>query len=270
MAKKFITYGSNAFVHSAKRIIEEAKSLNIFDETQRYDFKDLPLSIQSSPLFLDKKKGGFWLWKAYVIYDSLSKLKDGDLLVYSDSGCELKNPDGWKAELEILNLKDAIFYQYSENRNYAFSKFNPAFNDSPKLKYWMKKNLRETFQPIFDNEAWLEKNKLMAGFIIVKKTPDTMMLIKQWLDVMILRPDLVADPLLFEKQSSEFSSHRHDQSILSIIVRYYEDKINILVKDELSESDYPDQILKASRRLDHVPENKLKSQLKKLYYRIKK
>ncbi|WP_312194434.1 hypothetical protein [Epilithonimonas vandammei] len=270
MAKKFITYGSNAFVHSAKRIIEEAKSLNIFDETQRYDFKDLPLSIQSSPLFLDKKKGGFWVWKAYVIYDSLSKLKDGDLLVYSDSGCELKNPDGWKAELEILNLKDAIFYQYSENRNYAFSKFNPAFNDSPKLKYWMKKNLRETFQPIFDNEAWLEKNKLMAGFIIVKKTPDTMMLIKQWLDVMILRPDLVADPLLFEKQSSEFSSHRHDQSILSIIVRYYEDKINILVKDELSESDYPDQILKASRRLDHVPENKLKSQLKKLYYRIKK
>ncbi|SEH61590.1 hypothetical protein [Epilithonimonas hominis] len=270
MAKKFITYGSNAFVHSAKRIIEEAKSLNIFDETQRYDFKDLPLSIQSSPLFLDKKKGGFWLWKAYVIYDSLSKLNDGDLLVYSDSGCELKNPDGWKAELEILNLKDAIFYQYSENRNYAFSKFNPAFNDSPKLKYWMKKNLRETFQPIFDNEAWLEKNKLMAGFIIVKKTPDTMMLIKQWLDVMILRPDLVADPLLFEKQSSEFSSHRHDQSILSIIVRYYEDKINILVKDELSESDYPDQILKASRRLDHVPENKLKSQLKKLYYRIKK
>ena len=270
MAKKFITYGSNTFVHSAKRIIEEAQSLNIFDETQRYDYKDLPLSMQSSPLFLDKKKGGFWVWKAYVIYDSLSKLKDGDLLVYSDSGCELKNPDGWKAELEILNLKDAIFYQYSENRNYAFSKFNPAFNDSPKLKYWMKKNLRETFQPIFDNEAWLEKNKLMAGFIIVKKTPDTMMLIKQWLDVMILRPDLVADPLLFEKQSSEFSSHRHDQSILSIIVRYYEDKINILVKDELSESDYPDQILKASRRLDHVPENKLKSQLKKLYYRIKK
>ena len=76
--------------------------------------------------------------------------------------------------------------------------------------------------------------------------------------------------LLFEKQESDFSSHRHDQSILSIIVRYYEDKINILVKDELSESDYPDQILKASRRLDHVPENKLKSQLKKLYYRIKK
>ena len=58
MKKKFITYGSNAFVHSAKRIIEEAKSLNIFDETQRYDFKDLPLSMQSSPLFLDKKKEG--------------------------------------------------------------------------------------------------------------------------------------------------------------------------------------------------------------------
>ncbi|HAP94952.1 hypothetical protein, partial [Epilithonimonas hominis] len=77
MKKKFITYGSNAFLQSAKRIIEEAKSLNIFDETQRYDYKDLPSSIQNSPLFLDKKRGGYWLWKPYVIYDSLSKLKDG-------------------------------------------------------------------------------------------------------------------------------------------------------------------------------------------------
>ena len=270
MKKKFITYGSNAFVHSAKRIIEEAKSLNIFDETQRYDFKDLPLSIQSSPLFLDKKKGGFWVWKAYVIYDSLSKLKDGDILVYSDSGSELKNPDGWKIELEILTHTDAIFYQYRENKDYAFSKFNPNYNDSPKLKYWIKKSLRETFLPIFDNNTWLEKNKLMAGFIIVKKTHDTMMLIKQWLDVMMFRPDLVVDPLLFEKQESDFSSHRHDQSILSVIVRFYENKINIRIKDEMSEGDYPNQILKVSRRLDKSSKNDFKTQLKKLYYRIKK
>ncbi|ROI12416.1 hypothetical protein [Epilithonimonas hominis] len=270
MAKKFITYGSNAFVHSAKRIIEEAKSLNIFDETQRYDFKDLPLSIQSSPLFLDKKKGGFWLWKAYVIYDSLSKLNDGDILVYSDSGCELKNPDGWKAELELLKQKDAIFYQYSENRNYAFSKFNPAFNDSPKLKYWMKKILKQTFQPIFDNEEWLEKNKLLAGFIIIKKTPEMMILVKEWLDIMTFRPDLVADPMLFEKQNLGFSSHRHDQSVLSAIVRYYEDKTNIFIKDEMSEGDYPNQIVKASRRVDKIEEHKIKSLLKSLYYRIKK
>lgn len=270
MKKKFITYGSNAFVHSAKRIIEEAKSLNIFDETQRYDFEDLPLSIQSSPLFLDKKKGGYWLWKAYVIYDSLSKLNEGDILVYSDSGNELKNPEGWKIEFEILNHTDAIFYQYSENKDYAFSKFNPIFNDSPKLKYWIKKSLKEAFLPIFDNNAWLEKNKLMAGFIIVKKTPDTMMLIKKWLDVMVFRPDLVADPLLCEKQESDFSSHRHDQSVLSIIVRFYEDKINIRVKNEMSEGDYPNQILKASRRLDKVSESDFKTQLKKLYYRIKK
>lgn len=269
MKKKFITYGSNAFLQSSKRIIEEAKSLNIFDETQRYEYSDLPDALKSSPLFLDKKKGGHWLWKPYVIYDSLSKLNEGDILIYSDSGCELKNPDGWKIELELLKHKDAIFYQYSENRNYAFSKFNPAFNDSPKLKHWMKNSLKETFQPIFDNEKWLEKNKLMAGVIIIKKTPDMMMVIKQWLDVMTFRPDLVADPLLFEKQSLEFSSHRHDQSVLSAMIRYYEDKINILIKDEMSEYDHDNQIVKASRRVDKTEENQLKSFLKSIYHRIK-
>lgn len=91
MKKKFIAYGSNAFLQSSKRIIEEAKSLGVFNEIQRYTFADLPLALRSSPLFLDEKKGGYWIWKAYIIYDSLQKLNDGDILVYADSGCELKH-----------------------------------------------------------------------------------------------------------------------------------------------------------------------------------
>lgn len=274
MKKKFITYGSNAFLQSAKRIIEEAKSLNIFDETKRYDFPDLPLALKASPLFLDGKKGGYWIWKAYIIYDSIRKLNDGDLLVYADSGCELmKNTSGWESHFDLLNSNDGIFFQYREDKNYGWNTYNPKFTDSPKLKYWVKKNTIEHFQMMFESDNnWLEKNKLMAGFIILKKTPATLQLIKDWLDVMLFYPELVTDPLISERYNQQpgFSSHRHDQSILSIIVRFYETKMNLKILNEESEGEYPNQIVKASRRVDRYEENNTKSFLKKIYHKIKK
>lgn len=273
MKKKFITYGSNAFLQSAKRIIEEAKSLNIFDETQRYEYSDLPYALKSSPLFMDKKKGGFWVWKAYIILDSLSKLQNGDILVYVDCGSELQNASGWKAELDKLKKKDALLFQYRNDKNYGWKTYNPNLTDSPKLKYWTKKSVKEHFQNLFDNDdEWLEKNKLWAGFIILKKTPETYKLIKDWLDVMIYRPDLVTDLLAFEKndQDKTFAAHRYDQTILSVIARYYEKSANINISNEESEGQYANQIVKASRRVDKTEPSIIKSILKKIYYKINK
>lgn len=273
MKKKFITYGSNAFLQSAKRITEEAKSLNIFDETQRYEYSDLPYALKSSPLFLDRKKGGHWIWKAYVIFDSLSKLNNGDILVYVDCGSELKNKAGWKLQFDKLKQSDALFFQYRDNHNYGWKNFNPDLTDDPKLKYWTKQSIVENFRQLFENDdEWLGKNKLWAGFMILKKTPEITQLIKDWLDLMIYRPDLVADPLIFERQNQPegFASHRYDQTILSAIVRYYDTKINIEINDEESEGDYPDQIVKATRRADRSENNNIKSFIKKTYHKIKK
>lgn len=273
MKKKFITYGSNAFLQSAKRIIEEAKSLAVFDGTQRYEYSDLPYALKSSPLFLDKKKGGHWIWKAYVIFDSLSKLNNGDILVYVDCGSELKNASGWQLQFDKLKNSDALFFQYRDDKDYGWKTYNPDLTDNPKLKYWTKKSVVEQFQNLFENdEEWLEKNKLWAGFIILKKTPEIVQLIKDWMDLMIYRPDLVTDPLIFErdKQLEGFASHRYDQTILSAIVRYYDTKINIEINDEESEGEYPEQIVKATRRVDRADENNITSFLKKTFYKIKK
>lgn len=273
MKKKFITYGSNAFLQSAKRIIEEANALNIFDETQRYGYSDLPYALKSSPLFLDKKKGGYWIWKAYVIAESLSKLNNGDILVYVDCGSEVKNTSGWQLQFDKLKHSDAVFFQYRNDKDYGWKSFNPNLTDDPKLKYWTKKSVIENFQNLFENDQeWLEKNKLWAGFIILKKTPEITQLVKDWLDLMIYRPDLVTDPLVFEKndQNEGFASHRYDQTILSAVVRYYEKNITIEIDDEESEGEYKNQIVKATRRVDKSKESNIKSFLKKTYYKIKK
>lgn len=272
MKRKFITYGSNAFKQSSKRIIEEAKALNIFDETYRYEFEDLPLSIQASPLFLDKKKGGHWLWKAYIIYDSLLKLKDNDILVYVDCGSELYNSDLWIKEFKLLEESSALFYQYRSDVDYGWKKFNPLLTNSPKIKHWIKDSTKDYFTEIFSDNYWVEENKIWAGFMILKRDKITLEIIKNWLEIMLYKPELVIDPLLPElPQNKEFVAQRYDQSILSAIVRYYEhigSAIKIL--DEKSELNYTDQIVKASRRVDKIANNTFKDKLKALYYKIRK
>lgn len=274
MKKKFIAYGSNHFVNSSKRIIEEANSLNIFNETKRYTYEDLPFPIKSSPLFLDDNKGGYWLWKPYIIYESLRKLNDGDILIYADSGCTLLNniPE-WNRHFDYLEKSDAIFFQYRKDKNYGWNAFNSRYSDNKELKYWIKKKTIEHFSILWDyDKNWLEDCKLMAGLIFLKKNGNTMKIIKEWLDTMVFYPELVIDPLLHEEndQFPEFSVHRHDQSILSILVRFYQKEMNLLVLEESSDGDYPDQIVKASRKRDIPKKSKIFQILTRIFYKIKK
>ncbi len=273
MRKKFIAYGSNHFIDSSKRIIEEANSLNIFNETKRYTYEDLPIPIKSSPLFLNEHKGGFWLWKPYIIYESLRQLNEGDILVYADSGCTLlDNLPEWNRHFDYLIKNDAVFFQYRKDKNYGWNAFNSKYSDNKELKYWIKKKTIEHFTNIWNSDNWLNECKLMAGLIFLKKNENSLKIIKEWLDTMVFYPELVIDPLLHEMndQFPEFSVHRHDQSILSVLVRFYQKQMNLLILDESSDGDYPDQIVKASRKRDLPKKSKTPSILRKFFYKIKK
>ena len=41
--------------------------------------------------FIEKNKRGYgyWLWKSYIIKKTMDMMKDGDILLYLDSGCEI-------------------------------------------------------------------------------------------------------------------------------------------------------------------------------------
>lgn len=248
----FITYGSGKFSYSAKRISNEAKSLALFNDVKIFSEKDLPLNISSSPLF-NSKEVGFWLWKPYIIDKLFKEINEGDIIVYSDAGNELLNSNHWKQYFNLLKNYDSVFFQYRENFDYGWNKFNSQYNDSPKLKFWTKKNTVNHFRNLFlSDDEWLEKSKILAGLIFIKKNKNSQDLIKEWLNNMLFFPQIVCDLFENEKinQIEGFSQHRHDQSILSILVRYYQKSNKILILDEEFETYSKDQIVKTSRRVD--------------------
>ena len=85
MGKKyFISYGNELYHNSLIRLKEEAESLNIFDKVIIYTEEDLPEEIKNHELSKYNRGGGYWLWKPYFVWLTLSKVQPGDIVIYSD------------------------------------------------------------------------------------------------------------------------------------------------------------------------------------------
>lgn len=87
--KFLITYGNQNYQKAKERLILEAHQTQQFDVIKAYGPEDLPPQITSNPLFMCEKGGGYWIWKSYIIHDMLSQIKENDIIIYVDAGCNL-------------------------------------------------------------------------------------------------------------------------------------------------------------------------------------
>jgi len=91
----FITFGShNEYIDAGKRLIEQAIGLNIFNHATLYTgdcLKNDTSFWSKHGEFIDKNPRGYgyWLWKPYIIKKNMERMKNGDILLYLDSGCEI-------------------------------------------------------------------------------------------------------------------------------------------------------------------------------------
>jgi len=94
--KVFITFGAGGqnYIDAGKRLIEQAKSTGYFDKIILYTDKhlknDKKFWNQHSNFISKNKRGyGYWIWKSYIIKKTMELMKDGDILLYLDCGCEI-------------------------------------------------------------------------------------------------------------------------------------------------------------------------------------
>lgn len=217
----FISYGDIVFQKSLKRIVKEAKSLKIFDKVIAYTPTDLPKEIMQSPLMQYKRGGGYWLWKPYLIWETMQKYPDA-IIVYADAGCTLnKNYDEWNSWFDKMQNTDTIVTHYQPNQDYGWDVFD---SQSVEIVTWTKKKTLEFFDHKFHSEEWHHCNKIWGGFIIAKNNSN---LIKDVLDIMLSHPELVLDPIDVElsDQHPEFCQHRHDQSIITPLAYWYKSNV---------------------------------------------
>lgn len=244
MTKVFISYGSEGYEQSLRAIAREARHLGIFDKVITYGPKDMPSYINSSPLKAYKRGNGYWVWKPYIIWHTMMEYPKS-IIVYADAGCTLhENLMEWNTWFSMMDEYDTLAFQYRNDYQYPWE---PIYHCKTTNLEWTKEALVRYFDPLFGNRDWLLEGQVMSGIIVACRMSKA---IKMWLDITMMRPDLVFDVFGNEtvEQHSAFKEHRQDQSVWSATAFYYAHKGNVLkILPETAES-VSDAAVSATRR----------------------
>ncbi len=235
MKNILITYGDDRYYFSRLRLAKQARKSGFFDKVRVYTPDNLSPEIKGGELFKQSRGGGLWVWKPYIISQALKQCDNGDVVWYADSGCAI-NPDSgeWHELSAKLTDKDSLFFTYRDDYDYHWQQFGI---NSVKLKHWTKPLARKFLIEYAGSDSFLEMPSLWGGFMAFKKTGNEV-IIDEWLRMMLSHPEIVCDPAGSELESlpEDFNQHRHDQSLLSCIVRKNQKEANALIVEETAES----------------------------------
>jgi hypothetical protein len=202
--KYYINFAHNGFVKSQEYALEKAKSFGF--ETKGYTMNDLEenFRIQNNSILSLNRGAGYWIWKPYIILDAFEKMNDGDFLIYMDSGAYLmKSPDDI---LRMINHKGVLTFSLGIH----------------KQSTWCK---GDCFVEIFGEDGrdlYKDELQIFASFVFFRKCDYSVKFVKKWLEL-CCRYELVTDSPSQSPNYSDFKEHRHDQSLLSLLV--YKDDI---------------------------------------------
>jgi len=207
--KKFITFsgGGQNYIDAGNRLINQALNLKLFDEVKLYTDEDLKNDLEfwtkHKDFIINNKRGyGYWLWKPYIIKKTMAQMKDGDILLYLDCGCELN-------ELKKQNLNH--FFNYVKT-DYIIGTLAGL------EKEWNKMDLLKYLNMVNHNS--LNINQRQAGtnmFLVCEKVIN---LVNEWYNIACIY-NLIDDSKSVSKNFDCFKEHRHDQSIFSLLTKKY-------------------------------------------------
>ena len=204
--KYFLTYNDNTgkFENDLNKLTESVKKYSDF-ETVFYNKTNIePEFIEKyKTILLQNRGGGYWLWKPYIILSYLKKIKDNDLLFYLDSKYYF-----------VENFKDLYKDKLLETDILVWK--NKPNEEITYLKNWCKMDVIKKYNM---EDSIFNKNIecCWAGGIIIKKNEKTIKIVEQWLE-MCCNENYITDIPSITPNDSSFIEHRHDQSLLSIVL----------------------------------------------------
>lgn len=207
MRKVFLTFGDGGqnFIDARERIAQEASRTRQFDEILVYGWKDVVAKgVLSSPLRRFVRGCGYWIWKPEIIFSVLSRLDDGDILVYCDCGDVLFNTSRqWRIFFRMLNRVDIICKRISAcNLNRCRKEMLEAFGGGTEICG------RMCFQ-------------FETGTLFFRKSVFSVTLVKEWMNTMVRHPEIVPDVISEAEKSRQlpsFVENRYEQSILTMLI----------------------------------------------------
>lgn len=181
------------------RLIDSAKKygINSFFTWNRQQILKIDFYKQNKEI-LDLKKGaGYWLWKPYIILDTLSKVKDGEFVFYIDNS------------FYFINSPNKIIEICSNNNGFCF------FNRTKNTEFGcIKHHSHNECINLLEAHNVINESLSIAGIQLYQKNNNTINFITEYLNLCLNKTALLDSN---QVQNKVFLSHLHDMSIYSIL-----------------------------------------------------
>lgn len=205
----FVTFNDKPESDTLKRIQKEANEFYPFERIyaldRNYLFSDQVFVQKYAPFIIKNTRGyGYWIWKPYIILKILEEIPSGSFLLYADSGCSF-SVSGQKRFDEYFQLlhqhqADILCFQmeHIESR-------------------WTK---RDTILYMNATDKDVQSGQIHATISLWRKTAFTIDFARRWLDTVTTNNyHLVDDTPSIVPESPQFTDHRHDQSVFSLMLK---------------------------------------------------
>jgi hypothetical protein len=206
MPNFLISYSTEAYYqrHSEMNLSAEKYGIDNIISFYDYDLKSRSFYKKNKKILDIPKGAGLWLWKPFFILEGLSKIQDGDCLLYVDSG-----------SLFIADPSE-LFKICNTNKSGIL-----AFDASPlNNSQWTK---RDTFINLnADEKRYWECKHIIGTVIGFRKNNFTVEFVKEWLkNCQDYNTISESENIHGQENLPDFIDHRMDQSILSILIERY-------------------------------------------------
>lgn len=202
--KIFINFANENRKKQQDFSLRMAKFFGNFDKLIAYSPEDLSAEfVEKNKRILSEPRGaGLWLWKPYLILETLKKADEGDYIFYLDSGFFITK----KIDLLIKALDK------SEQDIMSFQIYYPE-------EQWTKKSLFERMGCV--DEKYFKTNQFVGGICLIKNSDFSRRFFAEFLEIASVYEN-ICDADSTELQTAKFIEHRHDQSIFSLLCKKYD------------------------------------------------
>jgi hypothetical protein len=204
-----ISYATGIFLHRQWFLAKSALANRVVDTATNWTPAKLiaaGFNRRAPDISLDSRGSGYWAWKPFIIEHTLSRIPDGDIVLYCDVG-----------RRNHFKLLDRPLDPFVEWMDAHHQDVMPGVRIPWKgpMSMWTKRDA--FFFTGMDTPGAHETTPIQASFSLWRAGADSRSLAGQWMD-WCAQPRLVND----DKSSCglaetpNFVDHRHDQSLLTL------------------------------------------------------
>lgn len=203
----FLSFADSKYAQTLDRIRKEAVDLAVFKDIYTWNETNLESSwLKNHKQFIYDfyyRGYGYWIWKSKVIEQTLDRIPEGSVLVYCDAGCTLKK--------EAISTLKYLCHQVRCWKGLGVLAFYLNYEESE----WTKMDLMEYLH--FEDYS---SPAVQSGVLFFKNSKDVRQLVKRWQEVCCMNHyKYVDDSPSLSPNKPNFKEHRHDQSILGILLK---------------------------------------------------